>query len=302
MKRHLFIRPLLCVCIFTVKVSGNDDDFLNPMKDKGYWGFANKQGNQVIKPHYDSVQLFSQGLAPVRVNATFGFIDKKGQLIIDEKYNKKWGYIDRNETMVIEPVFDRARAFGYGIAVVARAGAWELIDKNGRKCSKVRFDAVYAFSDGLALVKVRGKYGYVDTLGREVIKPRYDSARPFANGMAKVARKGRVMYINKKGKEIKKLKMSSAIDDCGNLRPPVSRPSPSNIQIAAGTARGGTLPIPTAIAVFRFAESSSHIPVLRLRRTSGHLLHTHSRVFEASVSLNRGPTRRRTHRRRLAAA
>ena len=71
------------------------------------WGYADKQnGNRVhvvIKPEYDVVSNFSEGLARVKVE-------------------ELWGYIDMNGEFVIVPKFKYAEDFSDGKARVSSSG------------------------------------------------------------------------------------------------------------------------------------------------------------------------------------
>ena len=45
------------------------------------WGFINNKGNEVTKPKYDDVVDFSEGIAPVREGDSWYIIDKKGKVL-----------------------------------------------------------------------------------------------------------------------------------------------------------------------------------------------------------------------------
>ncbi|MGK7921863.1 MAG: WG repeat-containing protein, partial [Trichodesmium sp.] len=70
-------------------------------------------GKRVIQPEYDFAGNFSEGLAEVR---------------IDDKY----GYINAANEMVIEPEFDNAFAFSNGIAEAWVDDKKGYIDQIGR--------------------------------------------------------------------------------------------------------------------------------------------------------------------------
>jgi hypothetical protein len=63
------------------------------------WGFADRKSNILIKPKYQDVESFSNGLAGVQLNG-------------------KWGFVDHHGRMVIRPQFDAIRPFTEGYAVV----------------------------------------------------------------------------------------------------------------------------------------------------------------------------------------
>ena len=79
----------------------------------GKKGFINKKGFIVVKPIYDNVGSFSEGLARVKLNGKWGFIDKKGNV-------------------VIKPEYVTAISFNNGLALVLlNGGDWGYIDYKG---------------------------------------------------------------------------------------------------------------------------------------------------------------------------
>ena len=57
--------------------------------------------------YYTGAGDFSEGLAPVSLN-------------------RKWGYVDKAGRNVIKPMFDEARGFIAGVALVKLEGKWAL--------------------------------------------------------------------------------------------------------------------------------------------------------------------------------
>src|SRR5450756_3105964 len=76
---------------------------LIPYRKGDKWGFCNRDRKMVIPTVYDSVYLFTEGLAPVHLNGKCGFVDTKG-------------------TMVIPAVYDDGRSFIEGLAFVVLDG------------------------------------------------------------------------------------------------------------------------------------------------------------------------------------
>jgi len=99
-------------------------------------------GQEVISPIYDEVRMFSYGLAAVRLDGKWGFIDTTGQ-------------------EVISLVYDNAKRFSDGLAAVNNNGKWGFIDVTGREVVPLIYTYVWAFHDGLA----RAYYGgYLDII------------------------------------------------------------------------------------------------------------------------------------------
>ena len=62
-----------------------------------------------------------------------------------------------------------------------------FIDKNGKVVIEPQFGGTYGFSEGLAQVEKDGKYGFIDKSGKVVIEPQFDYASDFSEGFARVA-------------------------------------------------------------------------------------------------------------------
>lgn len=100
------------------------------------------------EPQYHYVSIFNEGLAYAQkeIWGPYGYIDEKGNVIIDFKFDlancfheglasvfigKSWGYIDKEGNIVIEPVLDYAGDFYNGRARVKINYHEYYIDKDG---------------------------------------------------------------------------------------------------------------------------------------------------------------------------
>ena len=83
------------------------------------YGFVNIKGQEIIKPQYDWVDEFSEGLCVVRNdNGNPG--------------SGKHGYIDTTGKVIIKMLFQYACKFENGQAKVEINNVWEMIDKSGK--------------------------------------------------------------------------------------------------------------------------------------------------------------------------
>jgi hypothetical protein len=133
--------------------------------------------------HSNEIQIaesFSEGLAAVKVDEQYGFIDKKG----------KWAIL---------PNYEYAYNFSNGFARVFNGKQYGFVDKKGKMLTGFYYSFADNFSEGLALVKVGEKYGYIDTNGKEIIPCIFVYAQPFSEGLAAVYNNGGISFINKEG-------------------------------------------------------------------------------------------------------
>jgi hypothetical protein len=168
--------------------------------------FIDKKGNRVTD-FFDDAESFSEGLAAVRVNWLWGFINKTG-------------------TIVIPPAYDFiSTPFSEGYAAVhCNNDKIAFIDRRGKKITECLFSEVGDFSEGLALVAAKKGWGFINTKGKFAIKPQFNYADSFLNGLAKVRLiNGNWVYegyINHQGeyvvKPVKKKRVEEDNNDASN--------------------------------------------------------------------------------------
>jgi len=125
-----------------------DGKNLERFNENGKFGFKDKEtGEVVIKAIYDDVAgSFSEGLAKVKLNDKFGFIDATGKVVVEIKY-------------------DYLAAFSEGLAYVALNDKFGFIDTTGKVVIEIEYDDADSFREGLATVSLNGKYCSIDATG-----------------------------------------------------------------------------------------------------------------------------------------
>lgn len=169
------------------------------------YGIATTDGKIIIKPQFQLIHNFSEGLAPVSINNKWGYIDKTGKMVIKPQFV---GVGDFYCNSFHTSLYGRCKdpgLFHEGFAVVhSKFIKVGFIDKTGKFLSPPNFYDALAFSEGLAAVKgskqENYKWGYIDKTGKMVISQQFLYASRFHNGIAEVrrttmARKARLLLI-----------------------------------------------------------------------------------------------------------
>jgi hypothetical protein len=158
------------------------------------WGFADVNGNIVIKPQFKSEpSYFRDGYAIiVKKDGKFDYIDENGKLM-----NKNY--------FAITP-------FSEGLAVTVEENSYPVVvDKNFNKVFEMKSaQEIGIFSEGLARFRnYKQMWGFLDKAGKIAIKPIYDYAESFSEGLALIEAKDTGLvpfkaFIDKEGNIIAK--------------------------------------------------------------------------------------------------
>lgn len=104
--------------------------------------------NSNWRDNYDKIYSFNEGLALVKKNDKFGYVNKEGKLVIPmiyyggrdfseglalvQKKNFKRGYIDKNNNIIIPMIYDDGVDFENGLVRVNYQGDYFTINKQGQ--------------------------------------------------------------------------------------------------------------------------------------------------------------------------
>lgn len=135
---------------------------------EGNWGQLKIGYNPVINAIYDNVEPFNEGFAAVKIGNKWGYINEKGEFLIEPKFdkayffvnnfawvvkNKKYGFIKLDGSYLIEPKFDKAISFQDNVAMVKADNKWSYIKTDGSPLFIYKFNNVHSFKDGKAFVQ-----------------------------------------------------------------------------------------------------------------------------------------------------
>ena len=211
-----------CLCYETIRECDNMG-YLQVRKNSK-WGLYHLPSKQetISCLYYEDLESiwgnipnfnFEKQLAIIKYNNKYGFIDKNGTVVIECKYddikpfkdgyaavheNHYWGFINETETKIIDKLED-CLGFSDGMAAIKMNGKWGYINTNGKIVIPCRFEKANSFSDGLAPVAFKERWGYIDKYNRTIISFRYQYAFLFSEGIASVSDRGGSGYISKDG-------------------------------------------------------------------------------------------------------
>lgn len=164
-------------------------------KLKGLHGVINEKGTFLYVENFRQVSIFSEGLAFIQKDENkIAYIDLNGKELFEIKAkwgyefhdglaavfkNDKWGYINTKGELILDYQYYQALHFENGTAPVAVSkengpNQWRLINKQGEFVSSESYYEIKEFKNGLAKVFKNGQgYGMIDTKGKEIITCKY---------------------------------------------------------------------------------------------------------------------------------
>lgn len=177
-----------------------------------------KEGKVLSSLNCFEATPFVEGLSIIKIKDKYGAIDINGNIVINPlfdylkpfssnfaafKQGNYYGYINKSGNIIINPQFLEAKDFQEDKACVKCAnGLYGYISKEGLLIINPQFDFANSFKESVAVVQLGNKYGVVDDKGKYIINPQYDYLSDFENEIASASINGSYCVINKKGKTI----------------------------------------------------------------------------------------------------
>ena len=167
---------------------------------------------------YDNAGDFYQGLAAVKVNNQWGFINTEGKMVIAPQFNPYQAQFNAyfsDGLVAINFVSAKKSGIEGNDPVGTR---WGFADQIGKVVIKPQFVGNYYypphFANGLAVISgnfigttiktfgLNTKYGYIDKTGKFVIPQTFDEAYDFSDDLASVKVGSKYGFIDKTGRMV----------------------------------------------------------------------------------------------------
>ncbi|QVK18373.1 WG repeat-containing protein [Mycoplasmatota bacterium] len=200
------------------------NDKIIAVKNEKY-SIVDAHGNILLGPLDKGVEIkYSKSqYAIITKDQQYSLIDMEGNKVIDylptntyiypsysndqivyiiNKNNNKRGFINLEENVIVEPVYDSLPLFVNEIAVVKLNNKYGFINDKNEVIIDFKYEDANNFSEGLASVEYNSKFGYIDELGNVVIDYQYDNASDFIDGVAHIDFGDSDGFINKNNERI----------------------------------------------------------------------------------------------------
>jgi hypothetical protein len=217
-------------------------------EENNLYGLKDKNHNIIVKPQYRTFLNFSEGLAFVIGDSFQGYIDTNGnQLIRLEKqyygrsfqngsasfsltpglknnFNSKWGSINRQGKIIIEPKYDWLSKYSNGRYRASQDSSILILDSNGHFIREYMVDKLmnyqmlkYKINNNWIYVENelqfynKGKMGFINNQGEEITGMKYDLVYRYdgKNDLLIVKKDSLYGLINTNGKSILPIEYNS---------------------------------------------------------------------------------------------
>lgn len=206
----------------------NEWAFAKSEKEKK-WGRINKAGTWIENPIYEEFGIFSDGLIWLKKDTNhFIFLDETAKIkftldeinefsllfsekLIGFKKQGKWGFIDINGAVALEPKWDYVGKFKKSLAPVLENSIWKYIDTTGQIKLSEPLESASEFNESGYAPAKKGRWGIIDTAGNWVIKPQYQIMIVPRNDTIITKLKGEWCKLNIQGELIEKIPVSKKV-------------------------------------------------------------------------------------------
>lgn len=131
--------------------------------DTKLYGVIDKDGKNILKPTFEEMTMFENGLSRFKKNNMWGLINEKGVILLQPKFETEY-------------VFCKL-GFNDGLISVNKNGKYGYYSEKGSLVIEHKFDFTEQFCDGIAWVELNGKYCFINKLGKYITDKWFDEVK-----------------------------------------------------------------------------------------------------------------------------
>ncbi len=182
-------------------------------ENKDIWGYGIPGKTIAISPKYQEVREFALGLAAVKLNNKWGFIDVFGNLSIPVIYDEVIDFCeDERRQDSTEITFEFKTEWSASLfkktqlstqqhfAPVNLNNKWGFVNRQGEITVPIVYDEVHSFLYGYALVKSNKKWGFIDRLGKISVDLEFDDINGMYEWFTPIKYGDKWGYVTRSGK------------------------------------------------------------------------------------------------------
>lgn len=196
-----------------------------PSGHNGNFIFLKSDGTKAFDASFENAREFADGPAAVKIDDKWGYIDDKGKVVIEPKFDatgdfvqgaafvaksdkgmQKWGMIGKDGTILIRLENYGLYSLGGALVLVKRDGKYAMYNRSGKELLELAYQNIRSSNpdDNIIFAQKGGKFGLFDANGKQIAAPKFDEIGDFMhnkNMWASVRNGDKYGMIDKSGKE-----------------------------------------------------------------------------------------------------
>jgi len=132
-------------------------------------------------------------------------LQAQGQPFFPIKIQNKWGLINSEGTIVLQPIYDAIGEFkAHGYAVMQRAGGVGLLSSDGTEVIPPKYEDLKVLNAQLIAVRQEGQWQVVNLSGRQILAPGYERLKVLNDFYLAYEKSGKWGIVSSNGTSVAK--------------------------------------------------------------------------------------------------
>lgn len=162
--------------------------------------------------------VYSQESFPIKVDKKWGLINADGQIIVEPLYdaigefkefgyaimqrNGKVGMLQSDGSELVEPAYDDLKVLDSTLVAVKQLNDWKVINTQGQVVLREEYERIRVWPGGYLAYMQKGLWGMVDYNGQTICRPQFEGLRFLEQGFFQTQLNDRVGLMTPKGATI----------------------------------------------------------------------------------------------------